>query len=75
MSSYRTGKSYRRRQVHIRIANPAAHRIQGRINQLKREIEQASEMAAHFNQLLPVWVEHKEEMLDTLERQLEKVTQ
>lgn len=72
MPNYRRGKSYRRRRLPPRpIANPAAHSLKGRINQLKREIAQADEMAAHFK-VEPVGLGEKQEALEMLEKQLEK---
>lgn len=71
--SYRTGKSYKRRIVKVVIPNPTAHRLQGRINQLRREIEQAQAVATRFETPVPAWVGRKEEILDTLERQLKQV--
>lgn len=73
MNSHRRGHSYRRRHLPPRpIANPAAHSLKGRINQLKREIEQVGEIAARF-QVEPVGLGEKQEALETLEKQLEKV--
>lgn len=72
MANYRRGHSYRKPRPRIMIANPVAHRLKGRINELRREIKQAGEIAAHFK-VEPVGLEGKQETLETLEQELEKV--
>jgi hypothetical protein len=71
--SYRTGKSYRRRIVKVAIPNPTAHTLQGRINSLRREIEQAQATARRFDQPVPAWVKGKQKTLASLEKQLKAV--
>lgn len=71
--SYRTGKSYKRRIVKVVIPNPAAHRLQGRINQLRREIETA-QAAAAWAESEPVGLDEKQKTLMSLEQELKGIT-
>lgn len=70
--SHRTGHSYRRPVIRITVANPVAHRLQGQINQLRREIKQAEATAARFGGEA-MGVEGKREMLNKLEQQLNQL--
>lgn len=73
--SHRTGKSYLRPVIRIRITDPTTHRLKRTINQLRREINQATQTAAHFGFPLPAWVGERQKKLTGLEQQLKGVTQ
>lgn len=72
MANYRRGKSYRRRRTRIMITDPN-HAIKRDINQLRREIDLAQQIAAHFG-IEATGLGVKQERLANLEKQLEGVT-